>query len=692
MTEILSPTKTILLADCSSKKAHAFNPRKGGGCKDLQQQQQQLVLLFHSFTVPPLFLALSRTRKAPAFTLSPLAFPHPRRSGIWWLLASRVSFAGLGRSWELGNSGGLVGFRGELRQIFEMNCGPPDQLPPATAPSCFLNLNWDQSMDAAAGGHLDPALSSMVSSPASNSTGALHGISPQPHYGGGTPLSSPPKLNLSMMGQFHHYAAPPQVGGGGGGGGGLPILENLMPMGHLDQFLADPGFAERAARLSGFDARGGGGGGGYGGAGPAQFGLPDAGAAGASKEMELGNTRDESSVSDPAPGGAEIPPKGASDGNARKRKASGKGKGKDSPMSTSAAKEDSSGKRCKSTEESNAAAEENSGKGKAAQSNSENGGGKKQGKDSSSKPPEPPKDYIHVRARRGEATDSHSLAERVRREKISQRMKLLQDLVPGCNKVVGKAVMLDEIINYVQSLQRQVEFLSMKLATVNPQLDFNNLPNLLAKDMHQSCSPLQSSHFPLETSGAPLPYINQPQQGNPLGCGLTNGMDNQGSMHPLDPAFCRPMGSHHPFLNGVSDAASQVGAFWQDDLQSVVQMDMGQSQEIATSSNSYNVLEGSENKLNFRICLSQKRVHMKIQDYLTASPADFFSTISMGIDNVMRYKKETALQQMRRSHGKKRGAKGETGTVHIHSHKQSIIKPCLRLLADNFYSRRDIQS
>ncbi|GMP34552.1 hypothetical protein CsSME_00007375 [Camellia sinensis var. sinensis] len=30
------------------------------------------------------------------------------------------------------------------------------------------------------------------------------------------------------------------------------------------------------------------------------------------------------------------------------------------------------------------------------------------------KPPEPPKDYIHVRARRGQATNSHSLAERVR--------------------------------------------------------------------------------------------------------------------------------------------------------------------------------------------------------------------------------------------------------------------------------------
>ncbi|KAK4710206.1 hypothetical protein R3W88_004719 [Solanum pinnatisectum] len=90
-------------------------------------------------------------------------------------------------------------------------------------------------------------------------------------------------------------------------------------------------------------------------------------------------------------------------------------------------------------------------------------------------------DYIHVRARRGQATDSHSLAERARREKISKKMKYLQDLVPGCNKVTGKAGMLDEIINYVQSLQKQVEFLSMKLATLNPRLDLNT-DNIFAKD------------------------------------------------------------------------------------------------------------------------------------------------------------------------------------------------------------------
>ncbi|GJR66018.1 Myc-type, basic helix-loop-helix domain-containing protein [Tanacetum coccineum] len=67
-------------------------------------------------------------------------------------------------------------------------------------------------------------------------------------------------------------------------------------------------------------------------------------------------------------------------------------------------------------------------------------------------------DYVHVRAKRGQATNSHSLAERI--------------LVPGCNKITGKAVMLDEIINYVQSLQQQVEHFESSLLdlchTLNP--------------------------------------------------------------------------------------------------------------------------------------------------------------------------------------------------------------------------------
>ncbi|XP_061372036.1 transcription factor bHLH74-like isoform X2 [Gastrolobium bilobum] len=108
----------------------------------------------------------------------------------------------------------------------------------------------------------------------------------------------------------------------------------------------------------------------------------------------------------------------------------------------------------------------------------------KQKKDSSQSGEAPKENFIHVRARRGQATNSHSLAERVRREKISERMRLLQELVPGCDKIMGKAVMLDEIINYVQSLQQQVEFLSMKLATVNPELNFD-VERILVKDILQ---------------------------------------------------------------------------------------------------------------------------------------------------------------------------------------------------------------
>ncbi|XP_073287123.1 transcription factor UNE12-like isoform X2 [Primulina huaijiensis] len=65
-----------------------------------------------------------------------------------------------------------------------------------------------------------------------------------------------------------------------------------------------------------------------------------------------------------------------------------------------------------------------------------------------------------VRARRGQATDPHSIAERLRRERISERIKALQELVPSCNKT-DRAAMLDEILDYVKFLRLQVKVLSM---------------------------------------------------------------------------------------------------------------------------------------------------------------------------------------------------------------------------------------
>ncbi|XP_057424314.1 transcription factor bHLH48-like [Lotus japonicus] len=110
--------------------------------------------------------------------------------------------------------------------------------------------------------------------------------------------------------------------------------------------------------------------------------------------------------------------------------------------------------------------------------------------------------YVHVRVRRGQATDSHSLAERARREKINARMKLLQELVPGCNKISGTALVLDNIINHVQSLQHEVEILSMKLASANPIIDFN-LDSILATEGVS----LTDSNFPATVAPIAWPEI-----------------------------------------------------------------------------------------------------------------------------------------------------------------------------------------
>ena len=219
-------------------------------------------------------------------------------------------------------------------------------------------------------------------------------------------------------------------------------------------------------------------------------------------------------------------------------------------------------------------------------------------------------DYIHVRARRGQATDSHSLAERVslvllpspppthtphndssfdytilvrltkpswclqvRREKISERMKYLQDLVPGCSKVTGKAVMLDEIINYVQSLQRQVENLSMKLASVNPgpaaaRLDYT-FESALNKELLQSRLAGASSlggPEPTATFGMLQHQQQQQHHSNMLGnhCGLdfrSIGGSSSGMESYLRRSNSAPINvaSGLTSVDTFSDDVSQVG-------------------------------------------------------------------------------------------------------------------------------------
>ncbi|XP_054816039.1 transcription factor bHLH130-like isoform X2 [Prosopis cineraria] len=65
-----------------------------------------------------------------------------------------------------------------------------------------------------------------------------------------------------------------------------------------------------------------------------------------------------------------------------------------------------------------------------------------------------------IRAKRGCATHPRSIAERVRRTKISERMRKLQDLVPNMDKQTNTADMLDLAVDYIKDLQKLVQTLS----------------------------------------------------------------------------------------------------------------------------------------------------------------------------------------------------------------------------------------
>ncbi|ESQ32450.1 hypothetical protein EUTSA_v10004031mg [Eutrema salsugineum] len=355
-----------------------------------------------------------------------------------------------------------------------------------------------------------------------------------------------------------------------------PMMSRTTP---LTEFSGDPGFAERAARFSCFGSRSFN--------GRTNSGLPinNGNIVSSGKLTRVSSTpalkalvspEFASAVSRPMIPAGESNPKLPGEFS-RKRKSASKGKPKENPLSTASPsptfsktaerKQDWNGKGIKISEEKG-------GKRRREEEEEDKDEEEEGNKSNSTKPPEPPKDYIHVRARRGQATDSHSLAERVRREKIGERMKLLQDLVPGCNKVTGKALMLDEIINYVQSLQRQVEFLSMKLSSVNDtRLEFN-MDTLVSKDVM-----IPSSSNRLHEEGIQCESSNHHQQLNNYNNNSqlhpnisSSNMMLQSSMNSLETSTLARSFTHLPTLTQFTDSISQYHMFSEEDLQSIVGM------------------------------------------------------------------------------------------------------------------------
>lgn len=154
--------------------------------------------------------------------------------------------------------------------------------------------------------------------------------------------------------------------------------------------------------------------------------------------------------------------------------------------------------------------------------------------------------------KRSRAAEVHNLSERRRRDRINERMKTLQELIPRCNKT-DKASMLDEAIEYLKSLQMQVQMMSMGCGMVpimypgvqqympamGMAMDFNmNRPLVPYSGM------LQGPTLPNPAAGAqmaprfPMPAYHMPAVHDPSRMQALNTVD------PLN-----PIAGHNPHPN-----------------------------------------------------------------------------------------------------------------------------------------------
>ncbi|KAF8733366.1 hypothetical protein HU200_014973 [Digitaria exilis] len=65
---------------------------------------------------------------------------------------------------------------------------------------------------------------------------------------------------------------------------------------------------------------------------------------------------------------------------------------------------------------------------------------------------------------------AHNLTEKRRRHKINEKLRTLQQLVPGCDDKSNQASTLDQTIQYLKSLQHHIQAMSVVPSPVAPAI------------------------------------------------------------------------------------------------------------------------------------------------------------------------------------------------------------------------------
>ncbi|EYU35367.1 hypothetical protein MIMGU_mgv1a019493mg, partial [Erythranthe guttata] len=104
-------------------------------------------------------------------------------------------------------------------------------------------------------------------------------------------------------------------------------------------------------------------------------------------------------------------------------------------------------------------------------------------------------------SKRSRVAEVHNLSERRRRDRINEKMRALQELIPNCNKV-DKASMLDEAIEYLKNLQLQLQIMSMRAGLCTPtHIMFPQGARQLYPAHFSQIHPMQRAIFPSPAPG-----------------------------------------------------------------------------------------------------------------------------------------------------------------------------------------------
>lgn len=125
-------------------------------------------------------------------------------------------------------------------------------------------------------------------------------------------------------------------------------------------------------------------------------------------------------------------------------------------------------------------------------------------------------------SRRNRAAAVHNLSEKRRRNRINEKMKALQELIPNSNKT-DKASMLDEAIEYLKALQLQLQMVSMRNGV-------NVSPAMLPVGMPHLQMPQMAAMQPMGL-GVPVAYAGM---GMGMGIGMGMGMGMGVGMGMMD--------------------------------------------------------------------------------------------------------------------------------------------------------------